>query len=78
MAAASLPTIELNFFNDAIFSAVNKIKHILKQGANINRVACKIKRSHEFKDITREYLRHYLNKLTSEAAIQRCSIEKVF
>ena len=56
MAAASLPTIELNFFNDAIFSAVNKIKHILKQGANINRVACKIKRSHEFKDITREYL----------------------
>ena len=27
MAAASLSTIELNYFNDAIFSAINRIRH---------------------------------------------------
>ena len=37
MAVASLSTIELNYFNNAIFSAINKIKHILKQRADINR-----------------------------------------
>ena len=38
MAAASLPTIELNFFNNVIFSVINKIRHILKQRAAINQV----------------------------------------
>ena len=37
MAAASLSTIESNYFNNAIFSAINKIRHILKQRADINR-----------------------------------------
>ena len=37
MAAASLSKIELNYFNNAIFSAINKIKHTLKQRADINR-----------------------------------------
>ena len=38
MAAASLSTIELNSFNHAIFSAFNKIRHILKQRADFRRV----------------------------------------
>ena len=62
MAAASLSTIELNYFNNAIFSAINRIRHILKQRADINRVLNEIK-NQEFKDITREYLRNHLNKL---------------
>ena len=52
MAVASLSTIEFNSFNNAIFSAINRIRHILKQ-----------KRSHEFKEITRKYLQNDLNKL---------------
>ena len=64
MAAASLSTIELNSFNNAIFSAINRIRHILKQRADINRVLNEIK-NQEFKDITREYLRNHLNKLTT-------------
>ena len=38
MAAASLSTIEVNSSNNAIFSAINRIRHILKQRADINRV----------------------------------------
>ena len=45
MAAASLSTIELNSFNNAIFLAINKIRHILKQHADINRVLNEIKKS---------------------------------
>ena len=45
MAAASLSTIELNSFNNAIFSAINRIRHILKQRTDINRVLNEIKKS---------------------------------
>ena len=45
MAAASLSTIELNSFNNAIFLAINKIRHILKQHVDINRVLNEIKKS---------------------------------
>ena len=69
MAAASLSTIQLNSFNNAIFSAINRIRHILKQCADINRVLNEIKKSHEFKDITREYLQNHLNKLITEKNI---------
>ena len=44
MAVASLSTIELNYFNNAIFSAINRIRHILKQRADINRVFNEIKK----------------------------------
>ena len=44
MAAAGLSTIELNYFNNAIFSAINRIRHILKQRADINRVFKEIKK----------------------------------
>ena len=43
MAAASLSTIELNSFNNAIFSAINRIRHILKQRADVNQVLNEIK-----------------------------------
>ena len=66
MAAASLPKIELNSFNNAIFSASNRVRQILKQRADINRVLNEIKKNHEFKDITREYLQNHLNKLITE------------
>ena len=66
MTVASLSTIELNYFNDAIFSAIYRIRHISKQGAHINRIACEIKKSHEFKDITKEYLQYHLDKLIIE------------
>ena len=45
MAAASLSTIELNSFSNAMFSAINRVRHILKQRADINRVLNKIKKS---------------------------------
>ena len=45
MPAASLSTIELNSFNNAIFSAINRIRHILKQRADINRVLNELKKS---------------------------------
>ena len=45
MAAASLSTIELNSFNNAIFLAINKIRHMLKQHVDINRVLNEIKKS---------------------------------
>ena len=44
MAAASFSTIELNSFNNAIFSAISRIRHILKQRADINRVLNDIKK----------------------------------
>ena len=44
MVAASLLTIELNSFNNAIFSAINTIRHILKHRADINRVLNEIKK----------------------------------
>ena len=66
MAPASLSTTELNSFNNAIFSAINRIRHILKQRADINRVLNEIKKNQEFKDITREYLWNHLNKLITE------------
>ena len=45
MAVASFPTIELSSFNDAIFSAISEIQHILKQGININGLPVKSKTS---------------------------------
>ena len=69
MAATSLSTIEINSFNNAIFSAINRIRHILKQRADINRVLNEIKKNQEFKDITREYLQDHLNKLITEKEI---------
>ena len=54
----------INYFNNSIFSAINRTRHILKQRADINRVLNEIK-NQEFKDITREYLRNHLNKLTT-------------
>ena len=66
MAAASLSTIELNSFKNAIFSEINGIRHILKQRTDINRVLNKLKKNQEFKDITREYLQNHLNKLITE------------
>ena len=69
MVATSLSTIKLIFFNNAIFSAINRIRHILKQRADINRVLNEIKKNQEFKDITREYLQNHLNKLITEKKI---------
>ena len=66
LAAASLSTIELSYFNNAIFSAINRIRHILKQRPDINRVLNETKKNQEFKDITREYLQNHLNKLITE------------
>ena len=43
MALAGLSPIELNSFNNAIFSAIIRIRHILKQRADINRVLNQIK-----------------------------------
>ena len=43
MVAASLSTIELHSYNNAIFSEINRIRHILNQHAEINRVLNKIK-----------------------------------
>ena len=51
MAAASLSTIELNSFNNAIFSAINRIRHILKQRADINRVLNEIKKIRNLKTL---------------------------
>ena len=69
IATASLSTIELNSFNNAIFSAINRIRHILKQRADISRVLNKILKNQEFKDITREYLQNHVNKLVTEKNI---------
>ena len=44
MAAANLLTIESNSFNNAIFSVINRIRHLLKQRADINRVLTEIKK----------------------------------
>ena len=49
------------------FSVTNRIRHILKQSADINRVLNEIKKYHVFKDtedITKEYYR--TNKLITE------------
>ena len=43
MAVASLSPIELNSFNNAIFSPIIGIRHMLKQRADINRVLNEIK-----------------------------------
>ena len=69
MAAASLSAIELNSFNNAIFSAINRIRNILKQRADINRVLNEIKKNQEFKNIFRECLQNHLNKLITEKTI---------
>ena len=69
MAAASLSTIELNSFNNAIFSAINRIRHILKQRADMNRVLNEIKKNQEFKSICREQPQNYLKKLITEKKI---------
>ena len=42
MVAATLSTIELDYSNNATFSAVNRIIHILKQRADFIRVLNKI------------------------------------
>ena len=41
MAKTSLSTIELIFFNNAIFPAISRIRHILKQRSDINRAFCR-------------------------------------
>ena len=69
MVAATLSTIELDYSNNATFSAVNRIIHILKQRADFIRVLNKIKKNHEFKGIAREYLHNHLNKLITEKKI---------
>ena len=69
MVAATLSTIELDYSNNATFSAVNRIIHILKQRTDFIRVLNKIKKNHEFKGITREYLHNHLNKLITEKKI---------
>ena len=51
MAAASLSTMELNSFNNTIFSAINRIRHILKQRADINRVLNEIKKIRNLKTL---------------------------
>ena len=38
IVAASLATVELNSLNNAIFSVINRIRHISKQRADFNRV----------------------------------------
>ena len=60
IAAANLSTIELIFFNSAIFSAINRIRYILKQLADINWVLNEIKKGH---------LQNHLNKLITEEKI---------
>ena len=44
MATASLSTTELNSFNNAIFSAIDRIRHILKQHGDINWVLNEMKK----------------------------------
>ena len=44
MATASLSTTELNSFNNAILSAIDRIRHILKQHGDINWVLNEIKK----------------------------------
>ena len=44
MAETSLSTRELIFFNNAVFPAISRMRHILKQRANINRVFCRIQK----------------------------------
>ena len=38
IVAASLAAVELNSLNNAIFSVINRIRHISKQRADFNRV----------------------------------------
>ena len=38
IVAASLATVELNSLNNAIFSVINRIRHISKQRTDFNRV----------------------------------------
>ena len=66
MATASLSTLKLRSFNNVIFSAITRIRHTLKQRADINR---EIKKSLEFKGITRQHLQNHLNKLIKEKKI---------
>ena len=44
MAAASLSITKLNYFNDARFSVIIRVKYILKQCADINRVLNEMKK----------------------------------
>ena len=44
MAAANFSTVDLNCFNNGIFSEINRIRHILKQRADINQVLNEIKK----------------------------------
>ena len=49
MATASLSTIELNSFSNAIFSVINRIRRISKQRADINQVLNEIKKIRNLK-----------------------------
>ena len=60
IAAVNLSTIELIFFNSAIFSAINRIRYILTQLADINWVLNEMKKGH---------LQNHLNKLITEKKI---------
>ena len=57
MAATSLSTIELISFNNAIFSAINGIRHILKQRADINPVLNEIKKIRNLKTLLQDTCR---------------------
>ena len=45
MVAANLSTIELNSLNNEIFSAINRIKNILKQRSDVSRVLNEVQKS---------------------------------
>ena len=45
MVTANLSTIELNSLNNEIFSAINRIKNILKQRSDVSRVLNEVQKS---------------------------------
>ena len=45
MVAANLSTIELNSLNNEIFSAISRIKNILKQLSDVSRVLNEVQKS---------------------------------
>ena len=56
IVAASLAAVELNSLNNAIFSVINRIRHISKQRADFNRVLNEITESLEIRYRTEKRL----------------------
>ena len=56
IVAASLAAVELNSLNNAIFSVINRIRHISKQRADFNRVLSEITESLEIRYRTEKRL----------------------